>query len=409
MDQETIVDGIWRVRRPVTGSYAPGWPRVVILHSFYRSESPSGENETVLRQYSWLAQAGVDVSLVSVTTDDLSKSTSYALRTAARVASGRGLSPKRLLQRLSPDVVHVHNLFPNVSSRWIPTSPWAIVVSIHNYRPLCAAATLSRNGEDCHLCIDSSPMHGLVHRCYRGSLAATMPMTARALAGFDRRHLLEAADILLAPSGVVRDAYFSAGIGPVEVLLQPTAERGGDEGIAREARLLFVGRLSAEKGILDLLASWPPSVPLTIVGHGPLEDEARTLSDSRGLLVDFEGRVSDQRLTDVLRSATALVFPSSWREGAPAVYAEALSAGLPVISVAGNAVADFVARDQTGIVLAQLTEYALKQAAEDIARAGPEINSRCRQIFQRDYTTDVWMNQLQEFYRRALSYRTERK
>jgi len=405
MNQEVIVDGIWRVRRSEKHNQSSGWPKIAILHSFYRNDLPSGENETVLRQFGWLAEAGVDVTLVSVATDELGLSPSYVLRTAANVAVGGGLSPKSVLEGLNPDVVHIHNLFPNISSRWIPMSRWAVTATLHNYRPLCAAATLSRNGKDCQLCIVRGPIHGLIHRCYRDSALATAPLTARAVGGVDRRQILDAADVLLAPSEVVRAAYASAGVDSVQILLQPTSERRADQTQRSLERYLFIGRLTQDKGIIELLAVWPPGLRLIVIGQGPLESTARELARNRDLDVDFLGRISAERLTTELQTASALIFPSTWREGGPAVYAEALSAGLPLISVDGNAVADFINRDKTGVVIAELVEDGLLRAMRCIANAGADLNSRCREIYARDYTKQVWLANLRGIYLQAIARR----
>ena len=58
------------------------------------------------------------------------------------VATNRGPYPVDEIDRFDPDIVHVHNLFPNFGRSWASRYSSRLVTTIHNYRPLCAAATL---------------------------------------------------------------------------------------------------------------------------------------------------------------------------------------------------------------------------------------------------------------------------
>ena len=389
---------LWSVQTANRGEGAPEWPRLTILHSFYRSGSPSGENATVIRQFEMLATAGVDVTLASVSSDELGKKLGYRLRSAVNVAFRRGASPEELLDELKPDVVHVHNLFPNIGTAWLGTCSSAVVASLHNYRPLCAAATLSRNGENCEACLTHSTWQAIRHRCYRNSAVATVPLAIRNARGPGVDPLLVRADALLSPSETVRSAYESAGVSGLQTLLQPTEGRKVTKVAGQRSVSVFLGRLTSEKGIMELLDSWPANHQLVVVGRGPLEADARQIAHRRGLDVQFCGYVDDETLGHLLNSAIALVFASSWREGAPAVYAESMAAGLPVISLKGNAVAEAVSADGTGVVVDALSEQLLAEAIETVAEEGETLRSRCSRVFEEQYTTNKWLEKIFQIY-----------
>lgn len=103
--------------------------------------------------------------------------------------------------------------------------------------------------------------------------------------------------------------------------------------------LLFIGRLSPEKGVrLACEAARAAAAPLTIVGDGPLRSELELAFPE----VEFKGWLSQAEVfTQMLRS-TALVFPSIWYETQGLVVLEALSAGLPVIVADRCAARDYV-------------------------------------------------------------------
>jgi hypothetical protein len=76
-----------------------------------------------------------------------------------------------IAERARPDIAHVHNtwyaLSPSVLSTLAVAVP--VVMTLHNYRLLCANASLFRDG---HVCEE---WRGVRHRCYRGSLVASTP------------------------------------------------------------------------------------------------------------------------------------------------------------------------------------------------------------------------------------------
>ena len=129
--------------------------RIAVVHSFYSSRQPSGENIVVDLQVDALRRAGHDVRLVSRSTDELEQSVTYPVRAGLRAATGRGDSPLDELHEFAPDIVHVHNLFPNLGRRWVERLDLPLVTTLHNYRPICPEATLFRDGHSCTLCPDS--------------------------------------------------------------------------------------------------------------------------------------------------------------------------------------------------------------------------------------------------------------
>ena len=401
---------VWKTIRENHGAGVDGWPRVTILHSFYRSDLPSGENATVLRQFRMLAEAGVDVSLLSVHTDDLQNSPFYSVKSARNVALGSGYSPIESLENLGAEVVHLHNLFPNIATDWIRFTKAAVVTSLHNYRPLCAAATLSRNGSDCTLCLTKSSFQAVKYGCYRGSRVASIPLAIRNHREPQHDPVLEYSELLLAPSLMVKRTYEAAGVKNLRVLYQPsefdeTARGLGENDVGH----LFLGRLSEEKGLLGLLRAWPNTEILTIVGQGPLEVAARHLAGQRGLQTRFRGFVDDAELSTILAGAESLIFPSTWREGAPAVYAEAMAFGLPVIAVAGNSVAESVWQHGTGLVLDELSVGALAQAIVEIRGRRNALGNVCRLTYKENYTVDRWLVHLNELYNEAALSRSQRR
>ena len=118
--------------------------KIAVVHSFYSSTNPSGENLVVDAQVAALRQAGHDVLLIARHTDEEEHRPTYPLRAALSVATGFGASPVRALEQFSPDVVNLHNWFPNFGTRWLKSLKFPSVVTLHNFRTLCPIGTLYR-------------------------------------------------------------------------------------------------------------------------------------------------------------------------------------------------------------------------------------------------------------------------
>jgi glycosyltransferase involved in cell wall biosynthesis len=369
--------------------------RVAVVHSFYRRALPSGENRAVLDQVDWLRAAGHEVHVIARSTDAEMGRTLYPLRASLTVMSGRGGSPLPELARLRPDIVHVHNLFPNIGTDWLRHSPAPVVTTLHNFRPLCANGLLFRDGRVCHDCPDGQPWSGLRHACYRGSTVATLPLT---LAGLRTPHpLLRHSAALVCLSVGARDVFVRYGAeaarlhvipngvdaAPVE---QPADDVSGD-------RWLFAGRLTPEKGALDLARDWPGGRTLDIAGEGP---EAAAIGALGNPAVRQLGPLSREELLGALPGYVGVVVPSPCLEMQPTVALEAMAAGIPVVARAGNAAADLVADLGCGTVYRDRSDLdaalgaALADRA-DLGRAG-------RQGFADRFTRDRWVTSITELY-----------
>ncbi|MEV1051972.1 glycosyltransferase family 4 protein [Streptomyces sp. NPDC049887] len=405
--------------RLVTGSPPtnPAAYRVALVHSFYSSRRPSGENAAVLDQAEALRAAGHDVTLVAAHTDALESERGYTLRAAVRVATGRGRSPLPELRRLGPDVVHVHNLFPNFATDWLDRWPGAVVATLHNYRPVCAAATLFRDGKMCTACPDGDRWTGLRHGCYRGRRGATLPLAWAGRRGAAAHPLLRRAQRLVTLSERSRELYLRFGAPPEKLALVPNfvgfggpadpedrsteasgADPATDPGAA--TRWVYAGRLSEEKGILPLLRSWPESEPLDVIGSGPLESACREAASGGVRLL---GALPRREVTARLPRYTGLVFPSVCPESATAlVCQEALAAGVPVLALAGSAAADSVRGDGTGAVYDGPGDlpHVLATARERF----PRLREHCRRVHAERYSARSWTAAMESVYAQALAH-----
>jgi glycosyltransferase involved in cell wall biosynthesis len=377
--------------------------RIAVVHSYYSSRQPSGENVVVDAQVAALRQAGHEVLVVGQHTDELERHLTYPLKAAWTVATGKGPDPTATLTAFRPDIIHVHNLFPNFGTHWLENWQGPVVATLHNFRPMCAAATLYRDGEVCTLCPDGDPGAALRHSCYRGSKIATVPLAIGRRGGIESDPVVGRAEALVALSARTKSLYETYGVRPERVHLVPNFvddpyAGGWPTGVPND-RWLFVGRLSPEKGITELVQAWPEGYDLDVYGDGPLRSTvARAAPDRIRLL----GEIDRADLRAVMPAYQGLVFPSRWFEGMPSVFLEAFAAGLPIVAVEGSTVGDEVAGSGLGLTLARdagADEWAAALAA--VASLRHRLSPLARSEYERLYTEPAWMEAIERVYARA--------
>ena len=373
--------------------------RVALVHSYYRSATPSGENVAVDRQAELLAAAGHEVHIVARHSDENAVRTSDKIRLAWQVARGTGPDPSGELRSFNPDIVHVHNLFPNFGTRWLSRWHGPLVATIHNYRPLCANALLLRDGQLCTLCPDGDKWAGVRHACYRESKLATIPVAIRNRSGPNHDALLQRAERVITLSPQAQQIYEGYGVPADKIRLLPHGLDANliDPATQTENRWVSVGRLSPEKGWRWLIANWPRGKDLDIAGTGPMLAE---LQKSAPPNIHFLGSVDNDELRRRLPGYRGSVFAGTTPEGAyPLTAVEALAAGIPLLTRAGGAAARMVERWGCG----------------SIFRDGHELSERLHQpttpadrqtaldTFRDNFTTEAWLSGLLAIYRELVT------
>ena len=374
--------------------------RVALVHSFYSSGVPSGENRVVEDQLLLLAQHGLEVMLVEASTDQEQSRRFYGPRTALRVLARTGVDIRNDLRDFVPDVVHVHNTFPNIGSRWLRHWAGPVVMSVHNYRAACSNGLLLRNGRICHDCFEPVLrwMPAVRHACYRGSRVATSPV-ALSRSGF--REDLERSGVTAVTLSDASDAVFRRMTQEriPSVVIPNFVEdysQGNIPSRAERRGWLVVSRLSPEKGVGELLNIWPSDQELTVIGDGPETASIARISQEKPN-IHLIPSLPRARLLRVFGEHVGLILPSRWHEVAPQVVVEAMCAGLPVVALGDNDVAPMVELTGAGRPYQDATELATSLA--DINTDWDNFSARARATYLDRWTPDHWLGKMMELYR----------
>lgn len=106
-----------------------------------------------------------------------------------------------------------------------------------------------------------------------------------------------------------------------------------------EKQIIFVGRLSKEKGVnslIELAKILPKEIHLIIVGSGPFENKIKNIAEKYSN-IKFLGYLPKNKVIPLLRGSFALIQPSL-AEGISTTVLEAMACQIPIIgtNVGGN-------------------------------------------------------------------------
>jgi glycosyltransferase involved in cell wall biosynthesis len=398
---------------------------ILLVHNFYGSSAPSGENQVFEAEAAMLGARGHQVEAFARYSDIIHRRGALGWM---RAAVGVPWNPwaaaaiKREVIRKKCVIVHVHNTFPLLSPAIFPAigTRAARVLTLHNYRLFCAAAIPMRGGRICTECLDGeSSWPAVRHACYRGSRTATMPIALgvglHRMLGTWTKHV----DAFIALTEFQREKMVAAGLPAELVHVKPNFFPGDPPTRPWHERLdavVFVGRLSAEKGVRALIRAWldwGPSAPeLRIVGDGELRGEVERLAaGSPEIPIRFLGQLSGDAAQSEIARARLLVLPSEWFEGFPMVIREAFAFGTPVAASDIGPLPSIVKSGVSGILFPSGDSRALRDAVRDAWASNgtlQRLGYGARQAFEAHYTEDANYTTLMDIYRQAEAVRRER-
>lgn len=391
--------------------------KILLVHNFYGSTAPSGENQVFESEHQLLSSRGHEVLEFTRHSDEIRAQGHWGVLKGASATPWNPWMTQaivRLVKRYQPNVVHVHNTFPLISHGIFHAigNRAARVLTLHNYRLFCATGIPMRDGQVCSDCLNArSAIPAIKHGCYRNSRAATLPLALsialHRAAGTWTRHV----DAFIALSEFQRLRMAESGLPLGKVHVKPNFFPGAPSALPWQDRgnyVVFAGRLSPEKGVLCLLnawVSWGKEAPeLRLVGDGPLRDELEGLA--KGLPVRFLGQLTAAETQSQIANARLLVLPSEWFEGFPMVLREAFAYGTPAAVSSIGPLPSIVRQNLSGVVFEPAnSESILEEIRRTWLTPGllEQLGKGARAEFEDKYTEETNYATLMDIYDRAIT------
>ncbi len=331
--------------------------KILICHNFYQSKG--GEAQTVFREKELLEKKGNSVILF---TKDNKEINNYGLVQKIKFFFDIFFSfktyreIKRIIERQRPDLAHIHNVFPLIS----PSVYYAlkkmkipVVQTVHNYRFLCPNGLfLNNDGKICERCKNGNFFNAIMRKCYRNSYLQTLGMAFTLCLHHKLKTFTNKIDVFIAPSNFLKKKLIESGMPKKKIIVKPHFIRCEKIKPSYEFDnyVVYMGRLSREKGLSTLLRAWKgmPNFTLRIMGDGPIRSELESFVIQKEITnVEFLRFIKGPKRFEVLKKAMFMIFPSEGYETFAYAIIESFACGTPVIASRIGAITELI---EEGIV-----------------------------------------------------------
>ncbi len=391
--------------------------KIILIHNFYGSNVPSGENLVYEAEKKMLEERGHEVHTFIRHSDEIRSEGLWGLIKGAsstpwNIFTYREI--KEFVKKVKPDIVHVHNTFPMISPSIFHAigSATALVFTLHNYRIFCASGIPMRNNDICTECLDKkSALPSLKYGCYRNSRIATFPIAV----SINIHGLLSTwnnkVSAYIALTEFQKNKVISAGLKAEKVYVKPNFYPGSPKVVnwdMRENTIIFAGRLSDEKGVRNLVLAWriwgKNAPQLNIIGDGPLRFELENMA--KELNIKFFGQLSTKDAQMHISNSKLLLLPSECFEGFPLVIREAFAFGTPVAVSSIGPLINIVKLGKCGVHFEPRNPKSLFKIVKDLwcdQSKLKKLSEGARYEFNEFYNEQVNYNILLNIYNKAIA------
>lgn len=316
---------------------------------------------------------------------------------------------EQLLKEFHPDIVHLHNIYHQLSpsilhpikKRAIPT-----VMTLHDYKLVSPNYSLFVCGRIWEETKGGAYWKCVRDRCVKDSVAKSMVCAAEAY--FHKRiDAYGAIRTFLSPSRFLLEKFREFGFDrPIEYLPNPLTPFPTDMSntvLPKDAPFLFLGRLSAEKGVdvlIRAMQEYQGSSKLCIAGEGPARASLEMLVREIGMSekVKFLGHLSGLELESARNSAKAILIPSRWYENMPYVLTESLAAGKIVVAANRGGIPERIRHSENGFLFDPEDVVSIADALREVDDCDSLPIQRAARMSAEDLREEVYIRNLLGIY-----------
>jgi len=316
-----------------------------------------------------------------------------------------------LLEHAEPDVIHFHNIYGRLTSSIIDSAKSKkipAVMTLHDYKLICPSYLMLLNGKPCKRCKGGKFYNSLFTLCHKNNFFASAIYAIESYFNlwFKKYDWIK---FFICPSTFSMNIHLEAGIPEGKLVhipnfikvknFKPDYEPGD--------YILFVGRLSKEKGVLTLLKAVKGlDIELKIVGDGPIREEyEKYIRNERITNVTFEGYKSGEELKSLYKNSAFVVFPSEWYEVFGLIAVEASAYGKPVIGSNIGAIPEIIINEKTGLLFETGDYNELREKIKNLL-SNPSLITKmgkdARKRAEEEYNAELHYKRLMEVYGKAV-------
>ena len=310
------------------------------------------------------------------------------------------------IKKINPDIVHIHNTFPLWSFSIIDACyemKIPVVMTLHNFRLICAKGVFYRNNGICEICSKSSPLNAIRYGCYQNSKIKSIPVSLMIQKYRKGLKLLKKVNKFIVLTEFSKKKFLEINFPENKIAVKPNfiPKNFKFNTETKKSGFLYASRLSEEKGILDLIIAHNKfNFDLTVCGDGPLKKELISNKD-----IKYLGFLNKNDLIKIMEKSKFLIFPSKWYETFGLVLLEAFALETIVIAPNLGSISSIIKHEKNGILfkpndiddLINKIKWVLSNENKC-----EKIKKTAKKEFEEKYSEDVNYKMLIKVYEEAI-------
>ena len=323
---------------------------------------------------------------------------------------------EKALDEFKPDVVHLNNFQRQLSAsiiKPIKKRNIPIVFTAHDVQAICPAITMMDNDKNpCELCMKGKYINCIKKSCNKGS---KLKSALGAIEGYYyRNHKIytDKIDYIITPSEFYGTKFIEDGINPNKIQAIHNSIEMNDYNVETQddGYALYFGRLSKEKGILNLINAFAKcnKGSLYIAGEGPEKENIEKIKKENKLedRVKLLGFLNKEQMTDVTRKCKFVVVPSIWYENCPYSVLETLAIGKPIIGSNMGGIPELVIDNENGFIYNTVDELTEKMnTLFENKELVNQFSKKSKELAKQNYDREVYYNKLKQIYYKVIKER----
>lgn len=314
----------------------------------------------------------------------------------------------KALEEFKPDIVHINNFQRQLSASIVDAikeKNIPIVMTAHDLNPICPASIMLYKGQICDDCVKNGYMSCIKKSCIKDSKAKSL-IGVLEYKFYQAKKVWNKIDLMISPSNFNRNMLVSNGaICKKNITLPNFVNDISNDNIQFGDYAFYLGRLSVEKGIMNIIKSVKDidNAKLMIAGDGPERENIEKYIKENNLenRITLLGYLNPQEIQAHLSKCKFVIFSSICYENCPYSILETMAAEKATIASDVGGVSELVIDGKNGFLypfddIDKLKEkIALLYSNDDLAK---ELGKNARKTFEENYTSEVYYKKLMEQY-----------
>ena len=319
----------------------------------------------------------------------------------------------KALEEFKPDIVHINNFQRQLSASIIDAikeKNIPIVMTTHDLNPICPASIMLYNGEVCDDCITKGYAQCIKKKCVKGStLKSTLGVMEKKY--YDIHNVFRKIDCIISPSEFNKNQLVNGKLKYNEIVaLHNFVNESERNEYVLGDYAFYLGRLSKEKGILNLIEAIGdiPDAKLLIAGDGPERERIEAYISEHKLdgRITLLGYQNQDSIHKYITNSRFVVIPSICNENCPYSVLEAMEIGKPIVASRIGGIPELIVDGENGYLYKADDINELKEKLTLLLDDDEKVNSfaqKSRELYESYYSPDSYYNELIKIYNKVMS------